>query len=416
MPRQENTKERILECAFGLFAKPRLGEVSLSEIAAAAGISKTAIFRHYKNKDDLLDAMRQRFFEALSQMFDQIGPGEKFYNYNRIERVIDSVFDFNKVRPNYLHYFLQMSFSDEVLTEGVKIILQDNGVNLFSEEFFKEAKNLLPKKLVPSYFEQTLLIFLFVGLGCRQEWISVNDSALYKKTLSQLIYSGMGKKKNPISPARKKELDALCEIHFGEDESSNRFLNAFVKLIQESGSSKITVEKIASALGMAKSSVYAFFANKRDYLINMLFQETERMNVILKERFAQAKNCDEALYIIMRAQANYFAQRPQVIMLHAYFVFQEAALAQEDLERFRGRTMEMLKSGVLNDITPKAFDFPVSQNALLYAKWISGLTVGYMLMGTKYNFPPEWLDFYVSSVFEMIECGIKSMQNMESAK
>ena len=411
MPRQENTKEKILECAFGLFAKPRLGEVSLSEIAASAGISKTAIFRHYKNKDDLLDAMRQRFFEALSQMFDQIGPGEKFYNLKRIERVIDSVFEFNKSRPNFFPYFLQMSFSDAVLTEGVKIILQDNGVNLFREELFKEAKNFLPKKLIPSYFEQTLLIFLFVGLGCKDEWISVNDLKLYKKSLSQLIYSGMGKRKNPIGPERKKELDAICEIQFDDDEKADRFLNAFERLIQESGSSKITVEKIASALGMAKSSVYAFFANKRDYLVNMLFQETERMNAILKERVALAKNCDEALYIIMRAQANYFARRPQVIMLHGYFVFQEASLPQEDIERFRERTMAMLKSGVLNDITPKAFDFPVSQNALLYVKWISGLTVGYMLMGTKHKFPPEWLDFYVSTVFEMIECGIKTACN-----
>ena len=159
MPRQENTKERILECAFGLFKKPRLSEISLSEIAAAAGISKTAIFRHYKNKEDLLDAMRQRFFEALSQMFDEIGPGKKFYNIERIEQVIESVFSFNKSRPNYLPYFLQMSFTDAILTEGVRIILQDNGVNLFREEFFKDAKKFSPKKMVPSFFEQTLLIF-----------------------------------------------------------------------------------------------------------------------------------------------------------------------------------------------------------------------------------------------------------------
>jgi len=407
VPRQENTKELILERAFGLFAKPRLGEMSLSELAAATGISKTAIFRHYKNKEDLLDAMRQRFFEALSQMFDEIGAGEKFYNLKRVERVIDCVFEFNKSRPNFLPYFLQTSFSDAILTEGVKIILQDNGVNLFNEDFFKEAKNFLPKKLIPSFFEQTLLIFLFVGLGGRDEWVSVNDPKLYKKALSQLIYSGLGKKKNPIAPERKKELDAICEIQFDDDEKTNRFLNAFVKLIQESGSSKITVEKIASALGMAKSSVYAFFANKRDYLVNMLFQETERMNVVLKERVALAKNCDEALYIMMKSQANYFARRPQVIMLHGYFVFQEAALPRENVERFRERTMTMLKSGVMTNIMPNAFNFPVNQNALLYIKWISGLTVGYMLMGTKYKLPPEWLDFYVSSVFEMIECGIK---------
>ena len=57
MPRQVNTKEKILECAFGLYEKPRMSEISLSEIAAKAGISKTAIFRHYKNKEDLMEKM-----------------------------------------------------------------------------------------------------------------------------------------------------------------------------------------------------------------------------------------------------------------------------------------------------------------------------------------------------------------------
>ena len=52
-----------------------------------------------------------------------------------------------------------------------------------------------------------------------------------------------------------------------------------------------------------------------------------------------------------------------------------------------------------------------NNNSVLFVKWVSGLTVGFMLMGTKYNFPPEWLDFYVSTVFEMIECGIKYIKN-----
>ena len=200
-------------------------------------------------------------------------------------------------------------------------------------------------------------------------------------------------------------------MEFANDEKSNRFLNAFVKLVQESGSSRITVEKIAEAVGMAKSSVYAFFANKRDYFVNMLCQETERANQIIKDRCMFAKNSDEALYIIMRTQANYFALRPQVIMLHGYFIFQEDTLSETELEFFRKKALGIFNEGTAKEILPSAFNFPVSENSILYLKWISELTVGYMLMGTKHKFAPEWLDFYVWSVFEMIECGIKAMQN-----
>ncbi|MBO7123093.1 MAG: TetR/AcrR family transcriptional regulator [Treponema sp.] len=411
MPRQVNTKEKILECAFGLYGKPRMSEISLSEIAAKAGISKTAIFRHYKNKEELMEKMREKFFEAFALMISQLDDSRKPYNLKGVERAVRCIFDFCQNYPNYLSYFLQVSLSDELLTEGVNLVLLDNGINVINEDVFKDKKNFVAQNMVPSFFQHTLLHFLILAFCSMKDVVKINDIERYKTKVSELIYSGLGKKKNPISDERKKELDERCKLQLESDEKTNRFFNAFIQLMQDNRSSKITVEKIAAALGMAKSSIYSFFANKNDYLMNMLFQETERVCAILKEKSAAAKNPDEAIYIMMRTQANYFALRPQVIMLHGYFIFQEAALAPEDAKAFEKKAAELFKSISLAGIAPAAFDFPVNNNSVLFVKWVSGLTVSFMLMGTKYNFPPEWLDFYVSTVFEMIECGIKYIKN-----
>ena len=411
MPRQVNTKEKILECAFGLYEKPRMSGISLGEIAAKAGISKTAIFRHYKNKEELMEKMREKFFEAFALMISQLDDSRKPYNLKGVEKAVRCVFDFCQNYPNYLSYFLQESLSDELLTEGVNMVLLDNGINVINEDVFKDKKNYVAQNMVPSFFQHTLLHFLILAFCSMKDVVKINDIERYKTKVSELIYSGLGKKKNPISEERKKELDEHCKLQLESDEKSNRFFNAFVQLMQDNRSSKITVEKIAAALGMAKSSIYSFFANKNDYLMNMLFQETERVCAILKEKSAAAKNPDEAIYIMMRTQANYFALRPQVIMLHGYFIFQEAALAPEDAKAFEKKAADLFKSISLAGIAPAAFDFPVNNNSVLFVKWVSGLTVGFMLMGTKYNFPPEWLDFYVSTVFEMIECGIKYIKN-----
>lgn len=411
MPRQVNTKEKILECAFGLYEKPRMSGISLGEIAAKAGISKTAIFRHYKNKEEMMEKMREKFFEAFALMISQLDDSRKPYNLKGVEKAVRCVFDFCQNYPNYLSYFLQESLSDELLTEGVNMVLLDNGINVINEDVFKDKKNYVAQNMVPSFFQHTLLHFLILAFCSMKDVVKINDIEQYKTKVSELIYSGLGKKRNPISEERKKELDGHCKLQLESDEKSNRFFNAFVQLMQDNRSSKITVEKIAAALGMAKSSIYSFFANKNDYLMNMLFQETERVCAILKEKSAAAKNPDEAIYIMMRTQANYFAMRPQVIMLHGYFIFQEAALAPEDAKAFEKKAAELFKSIAFAGIAPAAFDFPVNNNEVLFVKWVSGLTVGFMLMGTKYNFPPEWLDFYVSTVFEMIECGIKYIKN-----
>ena len=411
MPRQVNTKEKILECAFGLYEKPRMSGISLGEIAAKAGISKTAIFRHYKNKEEMMEKMREKFFEAFALMISQLDDSRKPYNLKGVEKAVRCVFDFCQNYPNYLSYFLQESLSDELLTEGVNMVLLDNGINVINEDVFKDKKNYVAQNMVPSFFQHTLLHFLILAFCSMKDVVKINDIERYKTKVSELIYSGLGKKRNPISGERKSELDEHCKLQLESDEKSNRFFNAFVQLMQDNRSSKITVEKIAAALGMAKSSIYSFFANKNDYLMNMLFQETERVCAILKEKSAAAKNPDEAIYIMMRTQANYFAMRPQVIMLHGYFIFQEAALAPEDAKAFEKKAAELFKSIAFAGIAPTAFDFPVNNNEVLFVKWVSGLTVGFMLMGTKYNFPPEWLDFYVSTVFEMIECGIKYIKN-----
>lgn len=411
MPRQENTKERIIECAFKLFEKPRVSEISLSEIAAEAGISKTAIFRHYKNKEDLMEKMRERFFEAFALMISQLDDSRKPYNLKGVERAVRCIFDFCDRYPNYLSYFLQESYSDEILTEGVNLVFLDNGINIVHKDVFKDKKNYVPQNIVPSFFQQTLLVFLILAYSSREPFIKINDIDKYKSKVSELIYSGLGKKKAPLSPERKKELDEICKVTLEKDESSNRFFDAFVELIQKNKSSRITVEKIASALGMAKSSIYSFFANKNDYLINMLFQEMERVCSILKEKMSAAANLDEALYIMIRAQANYYALRPQVIMLHVYFSYQSAALPPEDMAELDKRTLDFFKTRSFDKIAPKAFDFPVNNNSALFVKWVATLTVGFMLMGTKYDFPSEWLDFYVSTVYEMIECGIKYTKN-----
>ena len=409
MPRQENTKEKIIECAFSLFEKPRMSDISLGEIAAKVGISKTAFFRHYKNKEELVEKMRERFFEAFAEMVSQLEPSRPAYNLKAVSKAVHCVFDFNEKYPNYLSYFLQMSFSDQILDEGMNLILLDNGINILHDDIFKDKNKFSPRRMVPNYFEQTLLSFLFLAFCKNSALLKIADFEKYKQKVADLIYNGLGKKNNPISPERKKELDKICEIQLESDKKSNRFFNAFVDLLQESKSSRITVKKIAEALGMSQSSVYSFFTNKSDYMANMLLQETERAGGIIKERCAAAKNSDEAIYIMMRSEANYFALRPQVIALHGFFIIQEAAFSASDFDGVRAKTMEMSKNYIIPDGVPNGFDFPVSDNATLFIKWISGLTVAFMMLGTRHNFPPEWLDFYVSTVYEMIQCGIKKL-------
>ena len=51
----ENTRERILETALALFSKDGYAAVSVSTIAAKLGMTKGALYKHYRSKRDIFD-------------------------------------------------------------------------------------------------------------------------------------------------------------------------------------------------------------------------------------------------------------------------------------------------------------------------------------------------------------------------
>lgn len=58
--REKNTKERILEEALKLFAQSGYMGTSMNDIAAKLGVTKTALYKHYTSKQEILDNIVER--------------------------------------------------------------------------------------------------------------------------------------------------------------------------------------------------------------------------------------------------------------------------------------------------------------------------------------------------------------------
>ena len=62
-----DTKENILMTALHLFARDGYEAVSVSTIAGALGITKGALYKHYKNKRDIFDSIVARMYQIDAQ-------------------------------------------------------------------------------------------------------------------------------------------------------------------------------------------------------------------------------------------------------------------------------------------------------------------------------------------------------------
>lgn len=61
-------KERILKAALGLFSEKGYDGTSVSEIAAAAHVTKALIYYYFKNKEEILDSLFLELFQTLNTM------------------------------------------------------------------------------------------------------------------------------------------------------------------------------------------------------------------------------------------------------------------------------------------------------------------------------------------------------------
>lgn len=62
-PRKEDVRSLIIEAAEILLAEKPFSEISLSQLAAQAGISKGTLYYHFKNKNEILFAITDKYLD-----------------------------------------------------------------------------------------------------------------------------------------------------------------------------------------------------------------------------------------------------------------------------------------------------------------------------------------------------------------
>jgi len=73
------TKDRIVKTALELFLKKGLHQVSMQEIASRVGISKPAIYFHFKNKDDMIIGVMDYFESRMAEWRRGYYKGDEAY-------------------------------------------------------------------------------------------------------------------------------------------------------------------------------------------------------------------------------------------------------------------------------------------------------------------------------------------------
>ena len=192
-----DTKERILMAALRLFAREGYEAVSVSDIAGELGITKGALYKHYKNKRDIfdsivarmfqVDAERSRQFEVPEEQFDQSPETYEDVSLENIRRFTLAQFVF-WTEDDFASHFRKMltleQYRSAEMAELYNSVLAAGPV-AYMEDIFREMrkKGLLreadPKQLALAYYAP---LYLLINM-----WDRADDKAALTALLDDHI-------------------------------------------------------------------------------------------------------------------------------------------------------------------------------------------------------------------------------------
>lgn len=396
------TKELILEEAFNFFGDSRNVDFSLSQLAEKVGISKPAIYRHFSSKGALVEEMRNHFMDLIADRFDE---GRRISEESGIpffKAIFINSVEFFVGHPELISYFIvqfsyDCNFSDlcrHVVSKkcsecGVEI----SGVHKNSEIFFCST---------------AILFFIKVREGMLRGAVGCGD---FPEKLWNFLDGGFASFARegdvlfpvPIDDGRRKELLELCRIDANVFPDEDRIFTALASVIKREGLPNVTVEKIASELGMAKSSLYFYFDNKNHMVRKLIDREFQVLVELVRENSIEARNFSEFIYISMHTELNYFLCRPSLLPICGWILRTSSEdRGEKEIEVMNIWEKRMHMTGECDKI-----DLGFRFLPELISYWSGLLPVSLVFKNDEFGLCEEELRGIVDEMFGFMQFGIK---------
>lgn len=154
-PRKENIRQLILDATCELLKTQALADISLAEIAKAAGISKGTLYYHYKTKGEIFFDITDRYLDE--QWEDLIRWTENKDKDTSLNRLVKYVVERNIASAGLrMHLLSEAQLGDEILRQ--RLITR-----------YEEFQALISQKIaertgIPADFLTWLILLLSDGL------------------------------------------------------------------------------------------------------------------------------------------------------------------------------------------------------------------------------------------------------------
>jgi AcrR family transcriptional regulator len=309
------TKPDIIQAAFRIWGRELYQTTSLTRIARELGVTKPALYRHFKNKQALLDAMYEYFFDdytaSIKAGYDQaIAAGDPKEGLFIMIRAI--VAYYARSREAFIFSLVKVYGNREIGNLGKQMLAR--GIDLrkpgYPEGSLKQYPSTMQMIITTTIFWVGWFHYYEYPGGAPSDEAVLNMVSMVEAKISR----GLGFNRSLVEEIDYTELERKISALPLEPVEEDRILRAVAAAVAERGPWKASMDMIARHSGLSKSGLYAHFKSKQDMLRRFFVTEFERMLAYTEEGIGKSEVPGEQFYLAIAAIANYLCSRLEILV------------------------------------------------------------------------------------------------------
>lgn len=314
------TKSDIVKTAFLAWEPDMYKSKSLSVLASYLGVSKTALYRHFKNKDAIVDAMFASYFNDyfvhIKPKFEEaLNEKDEIKGFFILMRGITQFYAQNKQSFTFSLCELHDYRNDS--SKKVRTQMENWGIELKKLPYFLSREHYF----MIAQLSATVAVFMTATLFYHSGIETLNEKEmqhLLDRTEHQISY-GLGFSKEELDAVNYDELDEMISHLLPSDAAvEDNLLKAVANAIAQAGSKDASMGMVAKYAGLSKSGLYSHFKSKEDMLRQFFTTEFEKILGDLEASpetvFPKAEKPAEQLYLLSASTIRYLQAKPEIMI------------------------------------------------------------------------------------------------------
>ena len=170
----ERTRLQLLDTALALFSEKGLANVTLAQIASAAGVTRGAIYWHFKDKEEMINALWDQAFQPMAEQLEKVLEDDGGQPMQALEDLCGNVFHEMVTNERLLQItrLCQQAVYDENMQDTWRKQCQNDQESL--QLLIAKARNMGELRDDLSDEIIGMMVMSFVG-GVIERWIAVPE-------------------------------------------------------------------------------------------------------------------------------------------------------------------------------------------------------------------------------------------------